>query len=1251
VWWDQASMESRGRTFLTEIRCAIADASRLVLVCSPAALESEYVRAEWEHARAEVVAITPVVRVAAADGFAASIPRELAMLHAVNATQEAGFDAAVVELVRLLEQPAARSSLYRVPQPSVALAREEEDELRGLVLAPSMSPVTLPAERRVLCVVGMGGVGKSTMVATCARSYEARFAVESVHWLVVGVDPHLPALIEQLAADVGVVLPGGRSQQSHVELLSILLARRRSLIVLDDVWSSDVVARFREAMGAQTTIIVTTRQVAVATDLNARTLEPALLDARRSRDLVTAWAGDVPIDDEDAAGLVERCGGLPHALALCGAMLRDGVAAASLIQALDEADLQFLARRFPDYPYPDLMAALHVSVEMLTRNDPLTAELLSDLSVFAWPGSIPRSTIEMFWGRRNLSSRVTDRALTRLDLRGLLRVDRSTGQVTIHDLQRSYLRSADAHPASLQREFLAAHRPAQGWSSLEDDGYLAAHLSLHLVAAGCTGELYALIGPEWLRRRLSETGSHRSFATDAERALSAASAGEDFDVVPAFRAAMARGAIASLAYDLNPRLLAVLVRAGRLEQALAYTSVMGTLSDRQEALAMIEHARSEVGGPGPSDAWGAQYRGRRPTQDNEGAAIAHEAWQSFDAGDRAQARELARRVAAHEALSIDPFYGPDALPDAIALLHHLEDAEGLAIAASMVGQISDNTFRRQALVPLLRALAEGGDPGVGLALLRADPYPPLRHELALDYAEWLSHLGKHDAALRVVALLVEEERWRTDNRAILDAELAVTDALAHLGAQKAAGEAAEIAFNTALGVEAETLGEHTQANGAQAEALAQVGARLLDLGRHAKGRDAVLAAFSASRFDRFFGRLDELYELLVPSLCRAGEHRLAAQLAEEFPADWLVRDTYGLIARCLVEMNDLDEARRYAMAAVVDMQGDATQKLVEVLLDLGEQQVALDLAGRQTDPFSRCLAHASAGLWLARHENRSRALQVAEHAERLLPSSEPYPLNRLVPLVRVAQCYFSVGQVTRATRLLEEAETLVESIVEPQFRSNGWDVLAEGLASVGRPVQEALLAAATTLAADPAAPFERGFQTLGGHALESGCPELVVDFIVAARAIEDPLERAATLRRVIPMVSGPLAAQTLSKLWESTDDAESLPPRARVVIKFAVAKGRHNIGQPVDAIRAWSDALNFAASTEISAVWHGLTEGAAMLGTRFGPSTLTALHKEMRDVSSWWDKGRRDEHRAPSAGGAGMAGPRRGGSPARGGRP
>ena len=50
VWFDRVNMPSRGPTFHQEIRDAIAQRDRVLLVVGPQAVASEYVRQEWEFA-------------------------------------------------------------------------------------------------------------------------------------------------------------------------------------------------------------------------------------------------------------------------------------------------------------------------------------------------------------------------------------------------------------------------------------------------------------------------------------------------------------------------------------------------------------------------------------------------------------------------------------------------------------------------------------------------------------------------------------------------------------------------------------------------------------------------------------------------------------------------------------------------------------------------------------------------------------------------------------------------------------------------------------------------------------------------------------------------------------------------------------------------------------------------------------------------------------------------------------------------
>ena len=55
-------MESRGRTFLQELRDAIHDAERVLLVVGPEALKSDYVQLEWQHALLYSRAVMPLLR-------------------------------------------------------------------------------------------------------------------------------------------------------------------------------------------------------------------------------------------------------------------------------------------------------------------------------------------------------------------------------------------------------------------------------------------------------------------------------------------------------------------------------------------------------------------------------------------------------------------------------------------------------------------------------------------------------------------------------------------------------------------------------------------------------------------------------------------------------------------------------------------------------------------------------------------------------------------------------------------------------------------------------------------------------------------------------------------------------------------------------------------------------------------------------------------------------------------------------------
>ena len=101
AWFDREYMPSRSLTFLQEIRDAIRERDRLLVVLGPAAVKSDYVRAEWQAALVEGKAVTPILRL----GDYNLVPPELQNLHCPDVRQTRPGEAALAEVIRILNEP------------------------------------------------------------------------------------------------------------------------------------------------------------------------------------------------------------------------------------------------------------------------------------------------------------------------------------------------------------------------------------------------------------------------------------------------------------------------------------------------------------------------------------------------------------------------------------------------------------------------------------------------------------------------------------------------------------------------------------------------------------------------------------------------------------------------------------------------------------------------------------------------------------------------------------------------------------------------------------------------------------------------------------------------------------------------------------------------------------------------------------------------------------------------------------------
>src|SRR5262249_40946539 len=104
-----------------------------------------------------------------------------------------------------------------------------------------------------------------------------------------------------------------------------VLADKVSLIVLDDVWFSQQVEPFVNALGPRCRLLITTRDGGLVTDFGAQEHRVDVLGDEEALVLLADWSQQeretLPVDLRSVA---DECGNLPLALALSGAMARDG---------------------------------------------------------------------------------------------------------------------------------------------------------------------------------------------------------------------------------------------------------------------------------------------------------------------------------------------------------------------------------------------------------------------------------------------------------------------------------------------------------------------------------------------------------------------------------------------------------------------------------------------------------------------------------------------------------------------------------------------------------------------------------------------------------------------------------------------------------------------------------------------------------------------------------------------------------------
>lgn len=185
-------------------------------------------------------------------------------------------------------------------------------QLEGALTNTSTSPR--------LGIVGMGGIGKTTLALYLAHSLRDHFA-DGVLWANV-VDEQPEEIATRWAAAYGFDLSQQNSGEERLAVVSELLAAKRALLILDDVWAGAKIRRLLPEKG-ECAVLLTSRAERIVRSVGAKPVALSQFSLENGRRLLLHHLQDNrAIAEPDALDeICQMVGNLPLAIDIAGSYL------------------------------------------------------------------------------------------------------------------------------------------------------------------------------------------------------------------------------------------------------------------------------------------------------------------------------------------------------------------------------------------------------------------------------------------------------------------------------------------------------------------------------------------------------------------------------------------------------------------------------------------------------------------------------------------------------------------------------------------------------------------------------------------------------------------------------------------------------------------------------------------------------------------------------------------------------------------
>ncbi|MCS6871313.1 MAG: TIR domain-containing protein [Anaerolineae bacterium] len=439
VWYDRANMPNRGLGFTQEIALAIEQADRLLLVCGPAAYQSEYVRMEWQHALKHCKPIIPVVRLG---DFPPPILDQLSVnpVDAVDMRNNNEYEAEREHIVRQLkEPPRPLGQPTGVPLPKTWYIERPEAKRKVIGVLTDVGRENTVA---ISTINGLAGVGKSVLAAMVARDCEVRRTFpDGITLIEVGFGATPVQVQTRLGKSLGIEASEFKSDvEYNKHLLIPRLRGKRMLFILDNVWKREQVEAVQCGVD-QVKFIVTTRRTALG-ELIGYSVRVDVLTPEEGGELIIRRAELNTSQRADCEAISRHLNGLTLAVSVAAARIKvKGMTPAAYLEELQKSgnplrELTLDEDRFsePNDPEQNFAAALNLSYRDLSEAEQRYFRLLG---VFAADGTFDAAAAAAVWEMPEAEAAGILRTFAE---RELVQQDEH-GRYSQHSLLRAYARA------------------------------------------------------------------------------------------------------------------------------------------------------------------------------------------------------------------------------------------------------------------------------------------------------------------------------------------------------------------------------------------------------------------------------------------------------------------------------------------------------------------------------------------------------------------------------------------------------------------------------------------------------------------------------------------------------------------------------------------------------------------------------------------------------------------------------------------